>query len=173
MAVNLSSQSLRNEQLREDVVSAVSRHRIAPSLLELEITEGSMLYDIDKGISLMRSIKALGVQFAIDDFGTGYSSLTYLKRLPLDRLKIDRSFVRDLPKDSNDVVLVDTMLAIAKQMHLEVVAEGVEDDPQWQFLRERGCHLGQGYLWSKPLEAADFRHWISEKLGTPDKQKTG
>lgn len=173
MAVNLSSQSLRNEQLREDVVSAVSRHRIAPSLLELEITEGSMLYDVDKGISLMRSIKALGVQFAIDDFGTGYSSLTYLKRLPLDRLKIDRSFVRDLPKDSNDVVLVDTMLAIAKQMHLEVVAEGVEDDPQWQFLRERGCHLGQGYLWSKPLEAADFRQWVSEKLGTPDKQKTG
>ncbi|MCJ8169385.1 EAL domain-containing protein [Atopomonas sediminilitoris] len=173
MAVNLSAQSLRSEQLRDEVINAITRHSIAPSLLELEITEGSMLHDVEKGIGIMRSIKALGVQFAIDDFGTGYSSLTYLKRLPLDRLKIDRSFVRDLPKDANDIVLVDTMLAIAKQMHLEVVAEGVEEDVQWQFLRERGCHLGQGYLWSKPLEADDFKRWVSDKLGLNRTQKTG
>ncbi|MNG12897.1 Phytochrome-like protein cph2 [compost metagenome] len=115
----------------------------------------------------MQALKSLGVRFAIDDFGTGYSSLAYLKRLPLDRLKIDRSFVDGLAVDANDLALVETILAIGRNLGLECIAEGIESEEQLSMLRQRGCELGQGYFFSRPLNEENFRRWIREREGRP------
>jgi len=117
-----------------------------------------LLEDVEQCIANMRALKALGVRFSIDDFGTGYSSLTYLKRLPLDRLKIDRSFTQDLGVGGNgsNVLLVETILMIARNLGLECVAEGIETPEQLEHLKALGCEFGQGYLLGRPLVEADF-----------------
>jgi diguanylate cyclase len=116
--------------------------------------------DPARAIATLEELQELGIQIAMDDFGTGYSSLGQLKRLPLHRLKIDKSFVQDVPKDPNEVVIVEAILGLARQLNRIVVAEGVETESQLAFLRERGCDEAQGYLIAKPIPAAEFRTFL-------------
>ena len=129
---------------------------ITPSRLKLEITESMMLGDVEAVIRIIRQLKALGVSFSMDDFGTGYSSLQYLKRLPLDQLKIDQSFVQDITTDSSDQALVGTIVAMAQSLRLSTIAEGVETQEQRALLVLQGCRNFQGYLFSRPVPIAAF-----------------
>jgi diguanylate cyclase (GGDEF)-like protein/PAS domain S-box-containing protein len=160
VAVNLSPRELRQVGCVERISACLQRHRLPANALELEITEGVLLEDVDQCIANMQALRALGVHFAIDDFGTGYSSLTYLKRLPLDRLKIDRSFTQDMAGDSNGLMLVQTILVIARNLGLQCIAEGIESHTQLEILRQHGCSLGQGYYFSRPLAEAEFLEWM-------------
>ncbi|WP_372865908.1 EAL domain-containing protein [Pseudomonas sp.] len=161
LAVNLSPRELRRGDCVERIRACLERHRLPASALELEITEGVLLENVEQCIANMQALKATGVRFAIDDFGTGYSSLTYLKRLPLDRLKIDRSFTWDMEGQGNGLMLVQTILMIGHNLGLECVAEGIENPHQFQLLREHGCALGQGYHFSRPLAEAQFLEWMA------------
>ncbi len=162
LAVNLSPHELRQFDVVQRVSSCLQRHGLPASVLELEITEGVLLEDVDQCIAAMQALKRLGVRFAIDDFGTGYSSLTYLKRLPLDRLKIDRSFIHDLEGEASGLMLVETILVIARNLGLECVAEGIETQAQYDALHAHGCSLGQGYYFSPPLGEAAFLTWLGQ-----------
>lgn len=165
LAVNLSPRELRSRGCFARVSSCLQRYAIPAASLELELTEGVLLEDVEQCIANMQALKALGVRFSIDDFGTGYSSLTYLKRLPLDRLKIDRSFTQDLGagEAGNNALLVETILMIARNLDLECVAEGIETPEQLEHLKTLGCEYGQGYLFGKPMAEADFRGWIEAR----------
>jgi EAL domain-containing protein (putative c-di-GMP-specific phosphodiesterase class I) len=114
------------------------------------------MHDTETMVARLRSLKALGLRLAIDDFGTGYSSLSHLKRLPIDTLKIDRSFVHDIPNDRDDAAIATTIIAMTQALNLKVIAEGVESESQELFLRQQGCHEIQGYLYSQPISAADM-----------------
>jgi diguanylate cyclase (GGDEF)-like protein/PAS domain S-box-containing protein len=163
LAVNLSPHELRQFDVVQRVADCLQRHNLPARVLELEITEGVLLEDVDQCIAAMQALKALGVRFAIDDFGTGYSSLTYLKRLPLDRLKVDRSFVADLPEDASGKMLVETILMIAHNLGLECVAEGIESPAQYDTLRGLDCALGQGFYFSPPLSESNFLDWLQQR----------
>ena len=129
---------------------------MTPSLLELEITEGMIVHNVDRALKLLTAIKQLGVRLATDDFGTGYSSLGQLKNFPIDTLKVDRSFIRDLATDSEDKAITSAIIAMGKTLSLTVVAEGVETVEQQNFLREQACDEMQGYYFSKPVAAEEF-----------------
>ena len=131
--------------------SMIRRYAIKPGLLKLELTESMLVDNIDETILTMNRLKEIGITFSLDDFGTGYSSLKYLKQLPLDQLKIDQSFVRDIVFDNNDRAIVSTIIAMAQSMNLKVIAEGVETKEQQELLLKKSCHAYQGYLFSKPL----------------------
>jgi diguanylate cyclase (GGDEF)-like protein/PAS domain S-box-containing protein len=168
LAINLSPRELRQSSCVARVRECLQRHNIPPQALELEITEGVLVEDVEQCISNMQALKELGVRFSIDDFGTGYSSLTYLKRLPLDRLKIDRSFIWDMDAaDGNGLMIVQTILVIARNLGLECVAEGIESEQQLECLREQGCALGQGYFFSRPLTEEEFTQWLQEPRTSP------
>ncbi|WXL25596.1 EAL domain-containing protein [Ectopseudomonas mendocina] len=168
LAINLSPRELRQRNCVSRVRDCLQRHNIAPQSLELEITEGVLVEDVEQCISNMQALKTLGVRFSIDDFGTGYSSLTYLKRLPLDRLKIDRSFIWDMDAaDGNGLMIVQTILVIARNLGLECVAEGIESQEQLACLREQGCELGQGYYFSRPLSEEEFTQWLVQAHTEP------
>jgi len=150
VAVNVSARQFRQQGFVTQVLAAIERHAVRRDTLTLEITESALLTEVDTAIENMRQLRARGVRFALDDFGTGYSSLTYLKRLPIQVLKIDRSFVRDVVSDPNDRAIAKTILELAASMRLEVVAEGVESEAQFTHLREQGCQRFQGYWFSRP-----------------------
>ena len=156
LAINVSAKQFRQPDFCVGVEDAVRRYGIAPARLKLELTEGLLLENMEDVVASMAALKAIGVQFSLDDFGTGYSSLQYLKRLPLDQLKIDQSFVRDLASDSSDQAIVLTIIAMARSLKLDVIAEGVETEAQRTLLAELGCHHYQGYLYSRPVTAAAF-----------------
>ncbi|VAX10772.1 diguanylate cyclase/phosphodiesterase (GGDEF & EAL domains) with PAS/PAC sensor(s) [hydrothermal vent metagenome] len=151
VAINISPKQLRQPNFFAKFRAILEEHGIDPSLLELEITENLLLTDIEDTANKMNQLKELGVLIAVDDFGTGYSSLSYIKRLPLDILKIDRSFVRDVNDDPNDAGIVDTIIAMARHMELDIIAEGVETREQLNFLIARDCNRFQGYYFSRPL----------------------
>ena len=156
MSVNVSPRQFRQADFLAGVQAVLASTGVDPTRLVLEITEGLVIDDIQATIVKMQALKSLGVQLSLDDFGTGYSSLTYLKRLPINELKIDRSFVRDAPVDSNDAALVEAILAVSRHLHLDVVAEGVETHDQLNFLKAHGCTCFQGYLYGMPLPAETF-----------------
>ncbi|MBE0621563.1 MAG: EAL domain-containing protein [Burkholderiales bacterium] len=156
IAVNVSPRQFRHGNFFNQVRHALAESGIAPSRLVLEITEGVLLNNPEQVHALLASLQELGVQISVDDFGTGYSSLSYLKRLPLSSLKIDNSFVRDMTTSSNDRVIVSAVLSMARELGLEVVAEGVESIEQLEFLRDKGCPYVQGYYIGKPMPAANF-----------------
>ncbi len=156
LAVNVSPRQFRQDDFIAQVREIVQRHQINPALLKLEITESLLLKNIEDVIATMNTLKALGVQFSLDDFGTGYSCLQYLKCLPLSQFKIDQSFVRDLTIDSSDKAIVDTIIAIAQNMDLDVIAEGVETEEQRRILINKGCTHFQGYLFGKPVPIEQF-----------------
>src|SRR5690606_31149027 len=124
------------------------------------VTEGTIMRNLDNAVSVLDGLKALGLKVSLDDFGTGYSSLNYLSRLPIDKLKVDKSFVQHLGDDNAARAITEAILALAKRLRLEVVAEGVEDEQALAFVRERDCDQAQGYLFSPPLPPADFVEWI-------------
>ena len=160
MSVNLSALQFRRGGLVETVAGALRRSGLPPHLLELELTESILLQDVENTLQTVRQLKALGVRLSIDDFGTGYSSLSYLKRFAVDRLKIDRSFVRDLEFDPDNAAIVRAVIQLARSLRLGLVAEGVETEAQLAFLREEGCQDVQGYLFSRPLSVADLRMFL-------------
>lgn len=156
LSVNVSAKQLHQPDFVAQVQSAVTRYAINPNLLNLELTESMLLENIDGMIVSMNLLKDIGIRFELDDFGTGYSSLQYLKKLPLYRVKIDQSFVRDIAIDSSDRALVHTIITMARSLDLEVIAEGVETEDQRQFLHTNGCNHYQGYFFSKPVPLDQF-----------------
>jgi diguanylate cyclase (GGDEF)-like protein len=156
VSVNLSSRQFRSETLLDAVGSALRDSRLAPHLLELELTESLLIEDVERAMEVMRSLKAIGTALSIDDFGTGYSSLGYLQRFPIDSLKIDRSFVRDLGSSEKDAAIIDAIAALARSLGLGLVAEGVEEPGQAEFLRARHCSELQGFLFCRPLPAEEL-----------------
>jgi diguanylate cyclase (GGDEF)-like protein/PAS domain S-box-containing protein len=154
VSVNLSPRQFQQPKLVEQVASALREAGLAPTSLKLEITEGVIMQDVEATIKTLWQLKELGVQLAIDDFGTGYSSLAYLKRLPLDILKIDRSFVNGIGQDAEDTAIVRAIISMAKSLHLSVTGEGIETAEQAALLRGWACELGQGYFFSRPLDTA-------------------
>jgi diguanylate cyclase (GGDEF)-like protein/PAS domain S-box-containing protein len=151
LAVNVSARQFHQPDFVAQVQAAVSRHAINPGLLKLELTESMLLDNIGETIATMKALHDVGVRFSLDDFGTGYSSLQYLKRLPLDQIKIDQSFVRDIAAGGSDSAIVVTIIAMASSLGIEVIAEGVETELQRKFLLENGCSSYQGFLFSRPM----------------------
>lgn len=160
LAVNVSAKQFHHPDFVENLLSIIDSTGINPELLELELTESILAQDVDSIAEKMRLLKSIGIYFSLDDFGTGYSSLNYLKRLPLDQLKIDQSFVRDLMADSCDASIVRTIISLGESLGLDVIAEGVETLAQHQFLLESRCRSFQGYLFSRPLSCLDFVDFV-------------
>lgn len=162
IAVNCSPLNLAREELADEIEHALRSAGVAPQRLELEVTENALMDNIANTLVLLRQIRALGVSLSIDDFGTGYSSLAYLKRLPLNTLKIDRSFIQDIPKATQDMEIVQAIIVMAHTLHLQVVTEGVETFEQYDFLERHGCDFVQGYLLSRPVPLAELRPVLNE-----------
>ena len=160
IAVNLSPRQLKEPNFLQQLTDTLSETGVDPSWIELEITENAVMEDIERSLKLMQKINKLGVQIAIDDFGTGYSSLSYIRDFPIKTLKIDTTFIRDLPLCSRAVAIARTVLSLGHGLDLTVVAEGVETVDQLEFLREIGCDLVQGYLISKPLPGSELVKWL-------------
>jgi EAL domain-containing protein (putative c-di-GMP-specific phosphodiesterase class I) len=154
VAINLSARQLQQADLAGSIERIVAASGVAPALLEFELTESMLMTDPEAAVKILSRIKALGMRLSVDDFGTGYSSLAYLKRFPLDALKIDRTFVRDLPHDSDDVAITRAVIRLAHSLNLKVVAEGVENVEQIRELEQYGCDEIQGYHVGRP-QAAD------------------
>ena len=153
VAVNVSATQFSRPDFVETVAQALAESGLAPSLLELELTESVVMRDLDESARQMDRLRALGVSISIDDFGTGYSSLSYLWRLPIDTLKIDRSFLEEIDRDANTIPLVRAIVTLAHGLGLKVVAEGIETRHQLEALRDVGCDLFQGFLLGEPLPA--------------------
>ncbi len=155
VSVNLSLIQFRQKEMIEMVKKAIKEFGVHPSLLTLEITESAFMQDIGYTNSVIKTLKDIGISISIDDFGTGYSSLAYLKRFPIDNLKIDISFIREITTDSDTASIVTAIIAMAHTLNLKTIAEGIETEEQWKFLRLLRCNMGQGYYISKPLPAED------------------
>ncbi|MGK5026378.1 EAL domain-containing protein [Janthinobacterium sp. RB2R34] len=160
LSVNVSGIQFFVGGLEEEVLRAIRKHDIAPDLLELELTESSLMSNAEETITVLRNLKALGVQISIDDFGTGYSSLAYLKRFPIDKLKIDIAFVREVTSNPDDAAIVLAIISMAHSMKLQVIAEGVENDAQLAYLRRHGCDEMQGYYFSRPVPQDEFEQML-------------
>ena len=158
VSINLSARQFNDNKLADMIEKIIQRTGIDPAYLIFEITESMLMGDTDAAIRQLNQLKRLGISLSIDDFGTGYSSLNYLKRFPVDELKIDRSFVKDIPEDRNDMDIVAAIIAMAQKMQLRVVAEGVESTAQAAFLKQNACYLVQGYYFSMPLAEQELSH---------------
>jgi len=166
IAVNVSAREF-TVSLPERIEQALSKHQISSGWLELEITESMLMQNADDVVAIMSQITALGVTLALDDFGTGFSSLSYLKRFPIDTLKIDRSFIQGIPDDVDDCAIASAIISLAKQMKHKVIAEGVENSEQFAFLQKMGCDEIQGYLFSRPLDAEKFSEVMLRSFSFP------
>ncbi|MFI2818393.1 putative bifunctional diguanylate cyclase/phosphodiesterase [Vreelandella piezotolerans] len=156
LAVNVSAKQFQQPHFVEEVAKALELSGASPHKLKLELTESTVIGQVEDTIARMHRLKALGISFAMDDFGTGYSSLQYLKRLPLDQIKIDQSFVRDLHQDADDMAIVETIIAMGRSLGLNVIAEGVETMEHWRYLNEHQCHAYQGYYFCRPVTPEDM-----------------
>lgn len=163
MAINISGVQIEEENFATLLATILNEVGMGASHVELEVTESFIMKNAQQSIKTLRKLKNLGFSISVDDFGTGYSSLSYLKQLPIDRLKIDRSFVKDLPEDKDDRAISRVILALAKTLELEVLAEGIETKAQQEFLLENGCELAQGYLFAKPMDAESFISFLHQK----------
>lgn len=163
-AVNLSPRQFSDDNLIEETAKTLRETGMDPSLLELEVTESMMMYNTEKTIQVLNEFRGMGIRIAIDDFGVGYSSLSHLKQFPIDIIKIDRSFIKDIPGDQSDEAITDAILAIGKSLKIKVVAEGVETARQLHFLRERGCEEIQGYFFSRPVSAKEFGKLMQKNM---------
>ncbi|MEQ1519522.1 MAG: bifunctional diguanylate cyclase/phosphodiesterase, partial [Usitatibacteraceae bacterium] len=160
IAVNLSANQLADHNLVQHVSDALQKSGAEPALIELEITETAVMKNLDEAVKRLHALRALGVRLSIDDFGTGYSSLSYLKQLPVDILKVDRSFVKDLPHDRDDLAITRAVIAMAHGLSMKVVAEGVEEKCQFDFLRDEGCDEFQGWFCRPAMQS----HALEELL---------
>ncbi len=159
VSINVSAVQFRQRGLEEMVRGAIEMHGLEASQLELELTESAIMEDVEEARGVLDRLKARGIQISVDDFGTGYSSLAYLRRLPLDRLKIDRSFVNDVTDDPEDAVITTAIIGMAKTLGLKTLAEGIETPSQLAFFRERGCDEAQGFLLAKPMPSEELLAW--------------
>lgn len=159
VAVNISVLHMQQDNFVENVTKALQTHQLSPHLLELEITESAMMTQVEENVAKLHKLRNLGIQLSIDDFGTGYSSLSYLKQLPVNNLKIDKSFIADIDslptRRSADAAIIKSVIALGRSMDFQVIAEGIETEPQRRFLRALGCHEAQGYLFARPVPASD------------------
>jgi EAL domain-containing protein (putative c-di-GMP-specific phosphodiesterase class I) len=167
LAVNLSVVQFRRGNVVESVAAALQRSGLPAASLELELTESVLLHDTEMALETLRALKRIGVKLSIDDFGTGYSSLAYVKRLAVDKLKIDRSFIRELAESAEDAAIVRAIIQLGHTLELEVIAEGVETDAQLQFLKENGCDQVQGYLISHPVAPQRFLELLGRGAAHP------
>ena len=156
LSINISARQFLQPTFVQNIKNLVERYGVDPKLIKLELTESSIIERLEEVIPKMKELILLGIEFSLDDFGTGFSSLSYLKILPISQVKIDQSFVRDINTDVNDAAIVSAIVAICQSLNLEVVAEGVENQSQVQFLFDKGCHLYQGYLFGKPVPIQEF-----------------
>jgi len=163
LAVNVSAREFRQPNFVKQVQAVLGSSGADPARLKLELTESMVLDDVSGSFEKMQTLKKLGVGFALDDFGTGHSSLAYLTRLPLDTLKIDSSFVFNLPDSHNDAVVAQTIISMATSLGLDVIAEGVETAAQRDFLSRNHCHIYQGYWFSRPVPLEDFEHFVQTR----------
>jgi EAL domain-containing protein (putative c-di-GMP-specific phosphodiesterase class I) len=163
MAVNLSAIQFRRGSVEESVMRALEAAGADPAALELELTESILLQGAEHVLASVRRLKSLGVRLSLDDFGTGYSSLAYLKRFAIDKLKIDQSFVRDLPTDPDNAAIVRAVIQMAKSLNLRVLAEGVESDAAAENLRLLECDFVQGFHFGRPMPAEEFRALIEQQ----------
>jgi EAL domain-containing protein (putative c-di-GMP-specific phosphodiesterase class I) len=168
VAVNISARQFKSEALLGSVLKALKQSQLDPQYLELELTESMFIENAELAINTMVALKAIGVRLAIDDFGSGYSSLSYLKRFPIDFLKIDRSFIKDLCSSEKDAAITASISALARSLGVGLVAEGVENEAQVQFLQDKGCDELQGFLFSKPLPPEAFFDWVRTSLQAGD-----
>lgn len=162
MAINLSPKQFNQQNIAETIFKQIIYSDLAPKYIELEITEGALMEDTDRSSEILNELKKRGIQISIDDFGTGYSSLSYLKKFPLDTLKIDQSFVRDVMDDPDDAAIVSAIIAMARSLRLNVIAEGVETREQLNFLAAHGCNEAQGYFLGKPVAAEEFIQFLEK-----------
>ena len=169
MAVNLSLRQLTDDNLIDDIRTALNDSGMAPNLLELEITESMVMHNPTRMIAVLTKIKALGVRLAIDDFGTGYSSLAKIKHFPVDTLKVDRSFIRNVPQDVEDKAITEAIIAMGRTLSLTVIAEGVETIEQMNFLSDHACDEMQGFYFSKPIIPEQFADLLREHVPSPQK----
>jgi EAL domain-containing protein (putative c-di-GMP-specific phosphodiesterase class I) len=163
LAVNVAAQQVQRPNFAELVIDTLRRHGLEPEQLELEVTESSLMENIDRALPTIRKLEAQGVRLAFDDFGTGYSSLSYLRQFKVDRLKNDKSFVRDLPDDDDSVAITRTVVAVGHQLQMGVVAEGEETAEQARLLKILGCDALQGYLISRPMHADAAGEWLQRQ----------
>ena len=161
VAVNISARQFREKNLLQTVAKILAETGLDPRLLELEVTESVIMHDAQNVIADLQAFRDMGVKLSIDDFGTGYSSLSYLKRFPVDRLKIDQSFVRDITSDADDAAIAQAVITLGHTMNLRVIAEGVETAEQLTFLRGHHCDEMQGYLFGRPLPADEFAQLLA------------
>jgi len=160
IAVNLSARLLQDEHLVDSIVELLQTWGVTPDLLQVEVTESAVMADPARALQILTRLHDMGIRIAIDDFGTGYSSLAYLKKLPADEIKIDKSFVRDMAVNADDVTIARSVIDLGHNLGLSVVAEGVEDRAVWDQLAEMGCDLAQGYYLSRPIPAAALASWV-------------
>lgn len=168
MAINLSPKQFNQPNIARTIFNQIIYSDLAPKYIELEITEGALMEDTEKSSEILNELKSRGIKISIDDFGTGYSSLSYLKKFPLDTLKIDQSFVRDVMDDPDDAAIVSAIVAMARSLRLNVIAEGVETQQQLSFLAAKGCNEAQGYLLGKPVPAEEFIQFLAKKDESKD-----
>ena len=164
VAVNLSGRQFSQQRLDEAVAAILMEIGLKPEWLELELTESALMKNVEENIQLLRKLKAMGVNLSIDDFGTGYSSISYLKHFPISRLKIDRSFVRDITTNPDDAAIAEIIISMAQTLKLNVTAEGVETRAQMEFLSFHNCVEMQGYLFSRPVRADDFARLMRDGI---------
>jgi len=164
VSVNISSKQLQDFACVESYRDAIASIGFNTQYLEVEVTESQIMKNQRKSIEILTQLKNLGITISMDDFGTGYSSLSYLKNLPVDRLKIDRSFIIETPQNEDDVAIVKTIITLAKNLGLDIIAEGVETQEQVDFLVSEGCCNIQGYFYSKPLSAKDCKAFLISKM---------
>lgn len=169
LSVNISARNLQDPAFQDRVLIAAEQHSISPQQIVMELTETAMMLNETSGASILYELDRAGFGLAIDDFGTGYSSLAYLKRLPVQEIKIDRTFIKDMAQQQDDQVIVTTTLQMGHNLGLRVVAEGIEDETTLNFLREAGCDLAQGYFIAKPMPFADFVDWLNKKNVAPSR----
>ena len=160
VAVNLSARQIGERDFVQSVKDVIDATGLDPSCLELEVTESMVMHNIEEVVVILNSLNEMGIQLSLDDFGTGFSSLAYLKRFPIDRLKIDQSFIFNCDSDSGDAIIAQTIIALAHGLKIKVIAEGIEKPEHFSFLKENGCDEGQGYFISRPLVFKDLRELL-------------
>jgi EAL domain-containing protein (putative c-di-GMP-specific phosphodiesterase class I) len=173
VAVNVSGQQVRTDAFADEVLAVLQRTGLPATALEIEVTEHVLMRQVEHSVEQLVKLQNRGVSIAIDDFGTGYSSLSYLKVLPIDILKIDQSFVRDIEIDPDDRAIVESVIVLGKTLRKTIIAEGVETEAQLAFLRERGCDKAQGYLLGKPMAAGDIERLLREQAGLTAESPVG
>ncbi len=164
VSVNLGARQFQRADLTERIAQILEESGLDPERLQLEITENCAMQNAENSVRMLRELKRLGVRIALDDFGTGYSSLNYLRRFPIDTLKLDRAFVLDVTEDENDAAIATAVISMAHSLGLTVIAEGIEKEDQLAFLRALGCRRGQGFLFGRPMPVEEFRECIDNGL---------